>query len=54
MVFRCLDCGTEFGWDEADYYVPSMELPGDVDFENAIVCPWCGSLDIREEYDDDD
>lgn len=54
MRYYCRDCENDFDEMEAQYYIPSPELPGDVDYENAVVCPYCESLNIDEKYDEDE
>ena len=53
MMYYCRDCGREFDEMEADYYqINKWSEEPDLDYENHIICPECGSLDIEEIADD--
>lgn len=46
MIYKCRECGETFDEIFAEYYDP---VPGDIedcDYEDAIVCPYCDSLDV--------
>ena len=55
--YRCKDCGALIGEYEVEYY----QIPGarwctgwDLDHENEMMCPDCGSFNLEEEGDEDD
>lgn len=52
---RCLNCGAEILRDELEYTREYMgEFWGMPAYEDAYVCPHCGSDDIEDSEVDDD
>ena len=52
MKYRCRDCGSFFTEEEADWqieYHHEVSEYGHTPYEEIIVCPCCGSMDIDDD-----
>lgn len=56
MLYKCRNCGEIFTDYEADCYEPIPGFKEDYDYENYLMCPSCGCLDLEEhsEYGEDE